>query len=147
TFQDDQVQKIDIVEGGKTTTLTRKDKDAWTVDPGGHVADTTEVRSYLASLRSTRAADFPTVDVAGPGLDQPRLTITATLARGGAQTLQMGGEMTSGTAKQVYARRADEPTIVALGEWSWRTLDKDANQFRDKTILGFDSDRVGRIVV
>ena len=147
TFQDEQVQTVDIAQDGRTATLVRKDKDAWTVEPGGHVADPTEVRSYLASLRSTRAVEFPTVDAAAAGLEQPRLAITVTLDQGAAQTLQIGGETTAGTSKQIYARRADQPTIVALGEWSWRTLAKDVNQFRDKTVMGFDPDRAGRVVV
>lgn len=146
-FQDDQVQKVQVVQGAETTTLVRKDKDAWTVEPGNHVADATEVRSYLSSLRSTRAVDFPTTDAAAAGLEQPRLAVTVTVEQDKTQTLELGAETTVGTSKQVYAKRADQPTIVSLGEWSWRTLAKDANQFRDKTVLGFDPGRVGRLVL
>ena len=46
----------------------------------------------------------------------------------------------------MFAKRADQPTVVTLGDWSFRTLGKDAWQFRDKTVLGFSDDRVGRIV-
>ena len=63
------------------------------------------------------------------------------------QTLLVGKETTQGTQKQVFAKRGDQPTIVALGDWSLRTLAKDAWQFREKTVLGFSADRVGRIVI
>lgn len=147
SFQDDQVQRVDIRQGSETAALVRKDKEAWTVEPGGHPADATEVRSYLASLRSTRAVDFPAVETATAGLETPRLAVTVTLEGGATQTLALGSETAVGSAKQIYARRTDQPTIVTLGEWSWRTLAKDANQFRDKTVLGVDPDRVNRVVL
>ncbi len=149
-FTDDQVERIDVKPAdGPPTALVRKDRDAWVVEPGDHPADPTEVRTYLASLRSARAVDFPAdVDAAQAGLETPRLTVTATLKDGApAQTLLLGGERTEGSAKQVYVKRADQPTIYALGDWSWRALSKDALQFRDKTILGFAAERVGRVVL
>jgi len=39
TFQDDDVQRVDIASGGQTTTLARKGKDAWVVQPGDQPAD------------------------------------------------------------------------------------------------------------
>ena len=146
TYQDDDVTKVEITPaGGGVTTLTRKDKDAWTVDPGDHPADITEVRSYLSSLRSTRAVDFPD-DVGKAALDAPRLTVTVS-TKGGVQTLLLGGELTQGQQKQVFAKRADQPTVYTVGDWAFRTLGKDAPQFRDKTVLGFAPDRVGKIVL
>jgi hypothetical protein len=150
-FQDDDVSRVDIAPAGaETVTLLRKDKEAWTVDPGGHAADVTEVRSYLSSLRSTRATDFPDdapADLAKYGLDHPRLTVTVATGKEGGETktLLLGNESTQDTQKQVYAKRADQPTVYALGDWSFRTLSKTAAQFRDKTVLGFDPSRVGQL--
>src|SRR5262249_9162192 len=76
-FKDDDVTRIDITPAdGPPVALVRKDKDVWTLEPGDQPADITEVRSYLSSLRSTRAVDFPDSDVAAAGLDQPRLNLT-----------------------------------------------------------------------
>ena len=148
-FKDDDVTRVDIAPAdGETVTLVKKDKDAWTIEPGDQVADLTEVRSYLSALRSTRAVDFPETDAAAAGLDKPQLTVTVAFDKGAPpQTLLVGKETTQGTQKQVFAKRGDQPTIVALGDWSLRTLAKDAWQFRDKTVLGFSADRVGRIVI
>jgi hypothetical protein len=147
-FKDDDVTRIDIKPAdGPPVGLVRKDKEAWTLEPGDQPTDITEVRSYLSSLRSTRAVDFPDTDVAAAGLDKPRLTVTVDLGKEPAQTLLVGNDTTQGTQKQIFAKRADQPTVVTLGDWSFRTLGKDAWQFRDKTILGFGSDRVGRIVI
>ena len=152
-FQDDEVQRIEIAKpGAAPVTLVRKDKDAWTIDPGGLVADATEVRSYLSSLRTTRAMDFPDdnpSDLAKYGLDQPRLTITVATGKDGAATQQLlvGGESSGTATKQVYVKRANVPAVAAVGEWAYRSLDKDAAALRDKTVVGFDADRVGRVVL
>ncbi len=153
TFKDEDVTRVDIKpEGAEPVSLARKDKDSWTVDPGDHPADGTEVRSYLSSLRATRAVDFPddaAADLGKYGLAAPRLVVTVTTGKdgAGAQTLLLGGETTQGTQKQIYAMRADQPTVYGLGDWSLRTLTKSAGQFRDKTVLGFDPARVGRAVL
>jgi len=152
TFQDDDVQRVDITSGGQTTTLARKGKDTWVVEPGDQPADPTEVRSYLSTLRSTRATDFPDdapADLGKYGLGQPRLTVTVATGKDGAetQTLLLGGEGTQGTQKLVYAERANQPTVYGVGDWTPRSLGKQANDFRDKTVLAFEQSRVGRIVI
>ena len=152
-FQDDDVTRVEIApETGETTVLARKDKDSWTLQPGDRPADATEVRSYLASVRAARAVDFPDdapTDLGKYGLVKPRLTITLRTGKDGSETrtLLFGGETTENSQKQVYAKRAAEPTVYALGDWSYRTLGKTPNQFRDKTVLGFDPTRVGKMVV
>jgi Domain of unknown function (DUF4340) len=148
TFKDEDVARINIAPvDGPPVTLVRKDKDVWTLEPDAKPTDITEVRSYLSSLRSTRAVDFPDTDAAAAGLDAPRLTVTVGLPNDATQSLLIGKDTTQGTQKQIFAKRSDQPTIVTLGDWSFRTLGKDAWQFRDKTLLGFGPDRVGRIVI
>ncbi len=147
SFKDDDVTRVDIAPtGAPPVAIVKKDKDVWMIEPGDQPADITEVRSYLSSLRSTRAVDFPDTDVAAAGLDKPRLAVTVGLGKD-SQTLQIGNDTTQGTQKQIFAKRADQPTVVTLGDWSFRTLGKDAWQFRDKTVLGFGNDRVGRVVL
>jgi hypothetical protein len=147
TFKDDDVTRVDITPGGGAPiTLVRKDKDAWLLEPGGQPTDITEVRSYLSSLRSARAIDFPE-HPKDDGLDKPRLSVSVGLGSAPAQTLLIGADTAEGSQKQVFAKRADQPTVVTLGDWSFRTLGKDAWQFRDKTVLGFSDDRVGRVVL
>jgi hypothetical protein len=159
SFQDDQVQRVDIVSaGGPPVALVKKGPDAWVIEPGDLPADPTEARSYLSSLRSTRAVDFPPdapPDVTG--LSSPGLSVTLSLGPDGAQkqTLLLGNAMAPAAVppqgqaqqKQIYAQRADQPTIYAVGDWAPRTLSKDANALRDKLVLGFSPDRIGSIVL
>lgn len=148
-FKDDDVTRIDIASAdGQTVTLAKKDKDAWTVDPGGFPADINEVRAYLSTLRSTRAVEFPEDAGAGKsGLDKPRLRVTLTSADAKSQTLLLGSDLTEGTQKQIYAQREGQPTVVTLGDFTLRSLGKDAKGLRDKTPLAFDTARVGRIAL
>jgi hypothetical protein len=149
-FQDGDVTRVAIARtGGETTTLVRSTEgEAWTV-ADGQPADSTEVRSYLASLRAARAVDFPDdapQDLKQYGLDKPRLTVTVSGKEGiESQTLALGAERTEGSAKHVYAQRQGVPTVYALGDWSYRSLDKGTNQFRDKTVLKVDPTSVGRV--
>ena len=56
-FQDDDVKQVEIKAGdGATVTLTRKDKDAWTVGPGDHPADPDRgaLLSVVAALDACR---------------------------------------------------------------------------------------------
>lgn len=153
TFQDDAVTRVDIVDGPKTTTLVRKEKDAWTVEPGTQPADPTEVRSYLSSLRATRAADFPDdapADLGKYGLTSPRLTVTVTTKKDDAETthkLLLGSDAADAAQKQVYAKCDDRPNVYAIGDWSVRSLGKAPEQFRDKTVLAFEPGRVGKLVL
>src|SRR5262245_22792289 len=171
TFQDDDVRRVEIVsQNGDTVALIRAESDAkepkdkpadgkatpppdtWTIMPGGHAADPTEVRAYLSSLRSTRAVDFPDdnpTDVAKYGLDRPRLTVRAMVGKDGsdALTLLLGNETTKDSQKQVYAKTGDQRTVYALGEFSFNTLNKTAAQLRDKTILPVDPSRVGKVTI
>jgi hypothetical protein len=152
-FEDADVKRIEVAKpGAPTLTLTRKDGDAWTLDPGGVPADATEVRSYVSALRTTRATDFPDDapgDLAKYGLTAPRLTVTVATGKDGEATQQLlvGGESSGEQTKSIYVKRGDQPTVYAVGEWALRSLDKDAGALRDKTVLAFDSDKVGKVVL
>ncbi len=153
SYQDDDVVRLEITKpDAPPLTLTRKDKDTWTIEPGALPADSTEVRSYLSSLRTTRATDFPDdapADLGKYGLATPRLTITVVTGKNGeaTQQLMVGGESSGEQTKQLYVKRGSQPTVFAVGEWALRSLDKDAAALRDKTVVAFQSDAVGRVVL
>src|SRR5262249_22078776 len=151
TFEDNDVNRIEISSGNaQPTTLVRTGDTSWTVEPGGYSADLTEVRSYLGSVRGTRATDFPDdlpTDLANYGHDKPRLRVTIATGKDKdevTRSLLIGSESTEGTQKVVYAKRVDQPGVYAVGDWAFKTLNKDAAGFRDKTVLGFDQARGGR---
>jgi Domain of unknown function (DUF4340) len=152
SFEDDAVQRVEIASpAGQPVVLVRKDGDHWVVEPGDYPADVTEVRSYLSSLRATRAVDFPAEapsDLAPYGLDAPRLIVTVTMGEGDAaksQSLSLGGETAEGTSKRLFATSTARTGVVTVGDWSQKNLDKSVGTFRDKTVLAFDPENVGRV--
>jgi len=150
-FKDDAVTKVTITRGDTVVTLSKKDKDTWTVDPGGYPADLTEIRSYLSSLRSTRAtgfADDDPKDLLTYGLDAPRLRVA--IYAGGdtpAQEMLIGKDFKDKDQNRSYAKRGDRPGVVTVGDWTARSLDKTPAQLRDKVVLAFDPALVGKLTV
>jgi hypothetical protein len=59
----------------------------------------------------------------------------------------IGGESSGEQTKSVYVKRGSQPNVFAVGEWAFRSLDKDAAALRDKTVLALEPDRVGRVVL
>lgn len=138
TFGDPELRKVEIQGEGKDIVLVQQD-GTWRLEqPRAMAADAATVRSFLSSLRSLRAVDFPAEPAADPaafGLDKPRLRITLRLGEEGAEkTLLVGA---SNDKKEMYVQRAGQPTVYAVSDWTYRDLDKSADDFRDKTILTF----------
>ena len=150
-FKDDDVTKVTITRGDSVVTLTKKGKDSWTVDPGGYPADLTEIRSFLSSLRSTRAtgfADDAPSDLATYALDAPRLRVA--IYTGGdapTQELLIGKDFKDKDQNRSYAKRADRSGVVTVGDWTARSLDKTPAQLRDKTVLAFDPALVAKLTL
>jgi len=146
------VTRIEIATpGGTPVVLTRTGDESWNVGPGDYPADETEVRSYLASLRATRALDFPEdapSDLATYGLTEPRLRITVTTGTGDAATsgtLSLGAETGEGQTKQLYAMTTDRPGVATVGDFTQKNLEKSVATFRDKTVFAFDPAQITRV--
>jgi len=148
TFGDPELRKVEVRGQGKDIVLVQQD-GVWRLEqPLAMAADAATVRSFLSSLRSLRATDFPAdqpADVAAYGLDQPRLRISLGLADGAEKSLLVGS---TNDKKELYVQRGGQPTVYAVSDWVYRDLDKSANDFRDKTIIAFEpSDVVGLSIV
>ncbi len=138
-FNNDDVHQIAVRGDGKNLLLTHQG-DAWRVEqPFAAPADDATVRTFLSSMRAMRAVDFPSdkpEELPTYGLDSPRLTITLHMAKGNEEkTLLVGGNTEK---KDVYVKLASAPTVYTISEWVYRDLNKDAKDFRDKTVLHFE---------
>jgi hypothetical protein len=143
SFADKDVQKIVLLGDGKDITLVQKD-DAWNIEaPAAYKADATTLRTFLSTLRSMRAVDFPEApsDPSAYGLDTPRLKVTFYLGKDSAEkTLLLGKETEK---KEVYVQASGQPpTVYTVSDWVFRDLNKNVADFRDKTLLTFDHDKV-----
>lgn len=146
-FEDDDVRQIDIRGTEKHLRLERKDGQWNLVEPASLAADQSAVRSYLSSLRSMRATDFPAdavEDLILYGLDEPRLTVTLVLQDGNETRVLLGDEAEE---SNLYVKLEDRPTVFTVSDYVFGNLDKDANDLRDKTLLAFESDAVSAVQI
>ena len=151
TYNDDDVQKIQISGADKDIELVRQDGN-WRVDkPESWPGDAVTIRSFLSTLRSMRATDFPpdaATDLATYGLDNPRLRVTVTIGKGGKDTTEkqvLIGKQ--GEKNELYVQVSGQPTVYTVSDWVYRDLDKPVGDFRDKTLLAFDRDKISAVEV
>ena len=113
-------------------------------------ADADMVRDFLDKLRAARVKEF-TADAPSSlepfGLDKPvRIDIhtgrdkdraTKTLLIGRADTAKKG----------VYAMRPGESSVLLIPDETWTAVPKNVAALRDKTVVGFDRDKVTQIEI
>jgi hypothetical protein len=149
-FQDADVQQVEITTPQSTIHLARQG-DGWALDkPLRAKADATEVTSFLSSLRGARAEEF--VDAPSGlgeyGLDAPRQKVSVLTGKElTRQELWIGAEQAKDSKNVLWVKRPDSDVVYGVGTWTWNGLNKQANAFRDKTVLPFDMASVGSIEV
>jgi Domain of unknown function (DUF4340) len=120
------------------------------VRPRALPADSDTVRDFLEKLRAARvkefAADSPR-SLEPFGLDKPvRLEIHTGRDKDRAtKTLLVGRPDTA--KKGVYAMRPGESTVLLIPEETWTAVPKNVAVLRDKSVVGFDRDKVTRIEI
>jgi hypothetical protein len=113
-------------------------------------ADSDTVRDFLEKLRAARvkefAADSPR-SLEPFGLDKPvRLEIHTGRDKDRAtKTLLVGRP--DAAKKGVYAMRPGESTVLLIPEETWTAVPKNVAVLRDKSVVGFDRDKVTRIEI
>src|SRR5439155_1375686 len=144
----------------------RKDDQGWRlVRPAEAPADDTVVKGLLSTLTDAEVqktlGELPP-NLADFGLDKPTVTVKLTLKDGSQPPPLVVGKNTAIGGK-AYVRKDDEPklylTTSALGYGLNKQAkdvrdkailafkDEDASRFRDKTVLGFDPTRVGKLTL
>ncbi len=154
TFEDQDVQKLELEKDGKSITAERVDAESWNITaPGAYRADSAEIRALLASARGLRADEFVSDDAAADlkpfGLTEPQLRLAVWIGKDAAQkTLLLGSfKDDEKNKKSIYAKRAELPTVVTLPEYAFKNLDKSLSTLRDKTVLAFAKDQATNFTV
>ncbi len=113
-------------------------------------ADSDTVGNFLEKLRAARvkafAADAPR-SLEPFGLDKPvRLEIQTGRDRDRATKTLLIGRADS-DKKGVYAMRPGESTVMLIPDETWAAVPKNVAVLRDKTLVGFDRDKVTRVEI
>jgi len=99
--------------------------------------------SSLSSLSSERLLEDRASDVAGYGLAKPSLEVAITLKDNKTQKLLVGDQTPAGNS--YYAMLSGDPRLFTLAGYNKTSLDKTANDLRDRRLLTADFDKVSQI--
>ncbi|MBV8475036.1 MAG: DUF4340 domain-containing protein [Acidobacteria bacterium] len=109
-------------------------------------ADQSAVSSMLgtfSSLNSERVVEDKAHDLGPYGLAKPALEVDLTQKSNKTQKLLIGDDTPAGGG--AYAMLAGDPRIFTIASYTKTSIDKSANDLRDKRLITLDSDKISRI--
>ncbi len=144
---DRDVKSIDLKKKDGTIVTLAKEDGKWVITAPEHwKADQDAVTTLLSSLHPVSADNIvenSTSDPAKYGLAKPSLNVTVHLVNGNSKQLLLGDDVPAGSL--VYARAEGDPKVYAVASSVKTSLDKSANDLRDKRLLTFDQNHLARI--
>ncbi len=141
------IGRISIKKSGGQVVLEREG-DRWRlIQPVQAKADSSEMASLLQTIlaaKQERTIDEQGKNLGEYGLEKP--TIQLTLSVKGDKpplVLLLGDKNPNGFS--VYAKRGDQPAVSLVAESLRARLDRKAADFRDKTLLALEPDKVKQV--
>jgi hypothetical protein len=129
--------------------LARNGSGAWEIlAPTPMTADQRAVDSMLgtfSSLTSERLVDDKATDLSSYGLANPALEVDLTEKSNKTQKLLIGADTPAGSSS--YAMLAGDPRVFTIASYTKSSIDKTANDVRDKRLITLDPDKVSRLEV
>ena len=150
TIPEDQIREVRIEKTGGERTLLRKGDDGkWQiVEPQPLRADQDTVNSMvstLSSLSADKLVEEKAADLSPYGLNKPGLTVKVARKDGKTSDVAIGDEVLTGSGS--YAKVAGDPRVFTIASFTKTSLEKTANDLRDKRLLTFDSEKLTRVNV
>ena len=148
TLKQDDISKVSIRKnGGQDLDLAKDPAGKWQItSPKPLGADQEAVSSLLStvsSLNSDRLIDDKAADLAPYGLAQPSLALEITTKDSKPQTLLLGDNTPAGS--DVFAKLQGDPRVFTIASYTKSSLDKTANDLRDKRLLTLDFDKLSQL--
>ena len=143
---EDQITKVEIRKASDDTVLERKSGKWELTAPKPLRADQDSISSMmstLGSLNADRVIEENAADLGQYGLSKPAIELTVTQKDNKTRQLFIGDEVPTGSG--FYARLEGDPRVFTIASYSKTSLDKSANDLRDKRLLTFDADKLTRI--
>lgn len=109
-------------------------------------ADQSAVSSLLgtfSSLNSERLVEEKAGDLAPYGLDAPKLEVVLTEKDNKTQKLLLGDATPAGNG--MYAKLDGDPRVFTIPSFDKTSIDKSANDLRDKRLLTVDPDKISQV--
>ncbi len=148
SLKQEDISKIQIKKkGGEELVLAKGDAGKWQITaPKPLGADQEAVSSMLytvSSLNADRLVDDKAADLNPFGLAQPSLELDVTAKDAKAQKLLLGDDTPAGSA--VFAKLDGDPRVFTIASYNKTSIDKTANDLRDKRLLTVDFDKLSQI--
>src|ERR1700737_4250748 len=148
SLKQEDISKIQIKKkGGEELDLAKGDGGKWkTPPPKPPGADQEAVSSLLSTvslLNSDRLVDDKAADLGQYGLTDPSLEVDVTAKDAKPQRLFLGDITPAGNA--VFAKLEGDPRVFTVANYNKTSIDKTANDLRDKRLLTVDFDKLSQV--
>jgi len=134
-------------DGTEQVAAERNGAGQWQItSPAALPADQGAVSSLLgtfSSLNSERLVEEKASNLAPYGLDAPKLEVDLTEKNNQMQSLLLGDATPAGNA--IYAKLGGDPRIFTIPSYDKTSIDKSANDLRDKRLLTVNADKISEV--
>jgi hypothetical protein len=142
------ISKFDLKKNGaEQVGAERNSAGQWHItSPTSLPADQSAVSSLLgtfSSLNSERLVEDKAGSLVPYGLDTPRLEVDLTEKANKTQKLLLGDEAPAGNG--MYAKLDGDPRVFTIPKYEKTSIDKSANDLRDKRLLTLNPDKVSQV--
>ncbi len=147
-LKQEDISKVAIKKkGGEELALAKSDAGKWQITApkplGADQEAVSSLLSGLSSLNSDRLVDDKATDLSQYGLAQPSLELDITTKDSKPQKILLGDETPAGSA--VFAKLEGDPRVFTIASYNKSSLDKSANDLRDKRLLTLDFDKLSQV--
>jgi hypothetical protein len=142
------ISKFDLKKNGtEQVGGERNSAGQWHItSPTPLAADQSAVSSFLgtfSSLNSERLVEEKAGNLAPYGLDAPKLEVDLTEKESKTEKLLLGDDTPTGNG--IYAKLEGDPRVFTIPKYDRTSIDKSANDLRDKRLLTVDSDKISQV--
>jgi hypothetical protein len=142
------ISRFDLKKNGADQVAgERNSSGQWRItSPTSLPADQSAVSSLLgtfSSLNSQRLVEEKAANLASYGLDAPRLEFDLSEKDNKTQKLLLGDDTPTGNG--IYAKLDGDPRIFIMPSFDKTSIDKNANDLRDKRLLTLDPDKISQV--
>ena len=142
------ISRFDLKKDGADQVAgERNSSGQWRItSPTSLPADQSAVSSLLgtfSSLNSQRLVEEKAGNLASYGLDAPKLEFDLSEKDNKTQKLLLGDDTPTGNG--IYAKLDGDPRIFIMPSFDKTSIDKTANDLRDKRLLTLDPDKISQV--
>jgi hypothetical protein len=147
-IKDADISKFDLKKNGaEQVGGERNSAGQWHItSPTSLPADQSAVSSLLgtfSSLNSERLVEEKAGNLSPYGLDTPKFEVDLTEKDSKTQRLLLGDPTPAGNG--IYAKLGDDPRIFTIPSYDKTSIDKSANDLRDKRLLTVDPNKISQV--